>query len=421
MIMPGSRDMRLDNQAAVIRHERIQSISQQTVDVYEFWGDLVDLANGVSVYKNIFATFVNKQWCIRMPQRNPFLHRRSPYIFIRAQLLPHQIYGYGLLGQTIKLQAEMDRLLQVMIDKVHLSVPMAELDQSRMKNPEQFGGDHLKIAPGRTFNKKGGGEGNIITPINFSQPPNEWEIQLYNIVQNAMQMVAPTEMASGMQFSNQRKTKEEVQIRASGAQQNFNDAAQYVEATSLSPLVNMVYQLMIQFEDQYDDPALVEMFSDQPEQQELLMRLKGMSIEDRWRMLKLDTEFKVSGVTRDITRQQLLQRLQGFLQMISADQSLAMLVDKRWLLRTVLQIFDLPRDLVLSQADAIIQAQQQQMLQQLMQPPAQPGQEQGPGGQAQGAEGVPGVPGQMAMGQNAHNQMAAVGAMGRQAMATPMQ
>ena len=422
MVAPGSRDMRLDNQAAVIRHERIQSISQQTVDVYEFWGDLVDLANGVAVYKNVFATFVNKQWCVRMPQRNPFLHRKSPFIYLRAQLLPHQIYGYGLLGQTVKLQGELDRLLQVMIDKVHLSVPMAELDQSRMKNPEQFGGDHLKIAPGRTFNKKGAGDGNIITPIQFAQPPNEWEIQLYNIVQNAMQMVAPTEMASGMQMSNQRKTKEEVQIRASGAEQNFNDAAQYMEATSLSPMVNMVYALMIQFEDEYDDPELLEMFADQPEQQEQLLRLKGMSVADRWRILKLDTEFKVTGVTRDITRQQLLQRLQGFIQMIQADQSLAMLIDKRTLLRNLLQIFDLPRDMVLSQADAMLQAQQQQMIQQMMQPPTPPGQQQSPGGTPQpGQPGQPGIPGQQGAGSNPHNQMEMLAAMGRGAAQAPMQ
>jgi hypothetical protein len=407
-IVAGSRDTRLDQQAAIIRNEPQLNIGDQTVDVYEFWGDLVDPTNGVTLYQNIFATFVNKNFCVRMPERNPFFHRSNPFIFIRAKLLPHQIYGAGLLAQTMKLQAEMDRVLQLIIDKVHLSVPMVEADETAMRNPEQIMGDHPKVVPGKIWRKKGGPDRKIFTPVEGYLPPNEWELQAYQLLQTAFQMYAQNnEFASGQTLTTNRKTKEEVQARTSAAQQNFNDAAQYIEKTALTPLVNRIYQLTVQFVEDFDDPGLMDLLADNPEDQQAVQALSNMSAAERWNAMRLDTEFEVNGVTREVTRQNLLQRLQGFLQLIEADQSLAMLLDKRWELREILQGFEFGQEAVLPQADAMLQAQQTAMLQAIQNP--QP-QQTAPGGAPQ--QGQPGVPGQMA-GQNAHNSQQAVAAQAR--------
>ena len=412
MVMPGARDMRLDNQAAIIRNERIQNISTQLVDVYEFWGDLPDPTTGAIMYENVFFTIVNKQWLIRKPQRNPYLHMGDPYIWVRGKLLPHQIYGYGLLGQTMRLQGEIDRTLQMMIDRLHLCVPMYEVDTSMLANPEQVQGDHVRFTPGKIFKKKRGAQPGqtIFTATQTAEPMNPAELQIYQTLLQAFQMFANNnEWATGNPESTQRKTKEEVQARSSAAQENYNEAAQYIEQTALTPMVNMVYKLMIQFEDQYDDQELLDQFADQPEDQQALVSLASMTAEERWNAMKLDTEFEVNGVTRDITRQQRIQQIQTFMQMVGADPTLSQLVDKAWLLRELLQDLNLPRAMVLPNADAMIQAQQQQMIQQAGQPPQPEGQPGAPG-QAQQQS-----PGQLAAGQNQHNSRTAAGAASRQA------
>jgi hypothetical protein len=412
MCTAGARDQRLDTQAAIIRNEVYNAVGDQTVDVYEFWGDLVDPANGVTLYTNVFATFVNKQWCVRMPQRNPFYHRSNPYIFIRAKVLPHQLYGYGLLGQTVKLQAEMDRVLQAIIDKIHLSVSMLEADDTAMRNPEEIMGDHPRIVPGKIWRKKGGPDRQIFRRVEGFEPPNEWELQAYQLLQTAFQMFAQNnEFASGQTLTTNRKTKEEVQARTSAAQQNFNDAAQYIEKTALTPLVNRIYQLTMQFEEDFNDPGLMDLLSDSPEDQQAVSSLSNMSAAERWNAMRLDTEFEVNGVTREVTRQNLLSSLQSFLAMIQNDQSLAMLLDKRWELRQILQAFEFGQEAVLPEADAMLQAQQTAMLNQIQNP--QP-QGEAPGGAPQpGQEGVPGMPGQQMAGQNPHNGRQALAAQAR--------
>src|SRR6202035_5181957 len=98
------------------------------------------------------------------------------------------------------------------------------------------------------------------------------------LLMQAFQMFAQNnEWATGSPQTTQRKTKEEVQARSSAAQENYNEAAQYIEQTALTPLVNMVYKLMIQFEDQYDDQELLDQFADSPEDQAALTALASMS------------------------------------------------------------------------------------------------------------------------------------------------
>lgn len=397
MVQPGARDSRLDNQAAIIKRDRSLTTSQQQVDVYEFWGDLIDPNNGVTIFRNIIATFVNKQWCIRMPERNPLLFATSPFIEFKALMLPNQIYGYGLLAQAARLQFEMDRVLQAMVDKVHLSVSMLEMDPSALRKPEEAGGGKIKVVPGKVWIKKAG-DRKIFNRVEGFEPPNEWEIQLYQIIRGLFEeTTGVNEWVTGAQQSTVRKTKSEVELRANASQQSFNESAQYIESSALSPMVNLVYQLMLQFEDEYDDPELLSQFEDQPAQKQLLMSLPGMTLEERWNALRVTTEFKVDGVTRDITRQNVLQRLQSFLAMIQADPTLSGILDKSTLLRLLLQNFDLPNRLVLGQADAMIQSAEEQARQ--PQPLAE--------GQGGGAV-APAAPSGAAPFDNSHNRASAL-------------
>ncbi len=372
-IRPGARNRRLDQQASVIRREVPHSYDDMAIDIFEFWGDLYDPQNGVVIYPNVVATFADTQWCLRRPEENPFWHQNVPFIHFRPMLNPHQVYGYGFLMQGSSLQSELDRLLQVMIDKAHISMPMVEADTTALRNSEDLGGDHLKITPARIFQKKGV-DRNIFTPVDLGRNAqvNEWEVALFNKVMECFTMTTGVnEFVSGQQQTTNRKTKAEVEVRVSASQQNFNDVGQYVEEHALSPLVKMVYLLTLQFEQTLTSPRVMKMFADDPQKMQLITSINAMPLPQRWDTLDLDAAFRVTGITLQVTRQQRLDRLMNFLKALSADPQMAMVVDKRTLLRLLIQYFNLDNNLVLPQSDAILQAFEAGMLQQFFQIPQQ--------------------------------------------------
>ena len=148
----------------------------------------------------------------------------------------------------------------------------------------------------------------------------------------------------------------------------------------------MVYYLMVQFETEYDDENLLRMFPD-PMQQQLIASLKSMDAETRWKMLFLDAEFRVTGISLAITRNDRLQRLQGFLQAVIGNPLLAPWIDYSEVLRQTARLTDIPPQIILTPALAMIQAQQNAQIQQMMNPQPQPGQDGQP--QPQGGTGGP--------------------------------
>ena len=324
-------------------------------------------------------TFVDKQWLLRAPQANPFWHQRLPFIDFRAMLNPHQIYGYGFLMQGSALQEEIDRLAQLVADKVALSIPMVEADTAAARNSEDFGGGHLKIDPARIFQKKS--DRTIFTPIQVTTGPSPGDIQVLQEFQTFYEMcTSVNEWSTGTGESQTRKTKAEAEIKASASQSQFSDIAQYMEEHSLSPFIQMIWELTIQFETALGSPDLMDMLQDSPDALQALQGFAQMPPEERLAKMSLDAEFRVDGVTRSVTRQQRLDRMMNLIKFMAGDQTMSALLDKTAVLQEVLTDLQMPRTMVLSQADAILQQAMASTIQMLQQQIAGPPPGQAPRG-----------------------------------------
>lgn len=383
----GAIDPEREVQSALIRRDTPYLSQDSGVDVYEFWGDIHDPRNGAVLYRNVFATFVNKSKVIRKPQSNPYRHGLSPFIVFSPQLSPHQIYGFGLLGPGSMLQSALDKGWNVVADKQMFQVPMVVVYPSKLKDPNQLGSDRAKFVPGMMWEGKDP-EAPPFSPVEGFQPPSQEDfVYLDRIAAMYDQSTGVNEFATGTPQTDNRKTKEEVQFRSQATQQVFNDSATHIEETALSPLIKMIYYLMVQFESEYTDDNLLRQFG--TEQQQVIMGLKMMPPEQRWQYMYLDAEFRVTGVSLAITRQDRISRLANFKQMIGNDPMLNMLMDKPEELRTWLKNFDLSPNMVLPYADAVLQAMQQAQIGQIMGPlmqQGQPGQNQNNSQQAGAAD-----------------------------------
>lgn len=375
-VKPGNVDPERDAQNAIIKRDTPFLSEQRGVDVYEYWGDLYDPATGATLYKNIVATFVNKKTMIRRPQANPFRHGNAPFVVFHPTLAPHQLYGYGLLTSGSLIHDALNRGFNIIMDKMMLQVPTVQAYPSSLRNPSELGQDNEKFYPGKTWLGRDP-EKPIFVPVDGFQPPSQEDFAVVDKLTSFYdQSTGVNEFATGTPQTDNRKTKEEVQERVGATQQVFNDAAQQIEESGLSPMIQMMYYLMVQFEMDYADPNLLQMFGEQ--QQPIIQQLATLSPEQRWQAMYLDAEFRVTGVSLMITRNDRIQRMVNWKQMISADPAMNALVNRREEMRWWMRQFDIPQEFLLDPEMAAIQAEETMLLMQILGP--QMGAPQGDGG-----------------------------------------
>lgn len=364
----GGTDPQREVEQSIIRRDTPYLNTDIATDIYEFWGDMYDPSTGAVIFKNIFATFAQKKVMIRRPQGNPFRHGRLPFIIFTANLSPHQIYGFGLIEPASLIQDSLNRSWNIIVDKQLLTVPMIQTVPGALRNPEELMGDHPKIVPGKSWKLKDGERPAFVPVTGFEKPSQEDFLITDHLSAMIDQATGVNEFATGTPQTQNRKTKEEVQTRTQATVQVFNDTAQHIEESALSPLIKMIYYLMVQYETEYDDQNLLQMMGGEA-QQALIATLKMMPAEQRWRAMYLDAEFRVTGVSLAITREQRINRLVNFKQMISADPGMMMLINKSEEFHWWQKLFDLPDSLFLPFADALLQAEQQAQLAAVMGPP----------------------------------------------------
>jgi hypothetical protein len=393
--------------------------------VYEYWGDFIDPDTGVTLFKNIVATFAGEQGriCIRYPQRNPFLHGKVPIIFMESKLLPHQVYGYGLLKQGAKIENAINRHANVLGDKAMLQVPTLEYDASASKDPAMQS-SRPKFVPGKMWPRKPGPDKKIFYPVDGFKEITEFDLMWMDRLLNMYQTSSTVpEIATGQQLSNNRKTKGEVQIRMNAADETFDDAAVQMQEQGLGPMLELIYLTMVQYEDQYDDDDLTRMFGNDQQAQGFIAQLQGMTPAERWRELYLDTEIKATGITNAITRQRRLDELNDFMRVTLSDPLVGMFVNRGELLQEIVPLYQLPSRIILPNAEAQIQMMQMGQIQNAFNPQPPPGAPGAPPGQPPGTPGnaAPGAPAagpaaapgntpwsKQPQGRNAHNSLASM-------------
>lgn len=388
-VRPGSKDQERILEESVIRRD-LQTVNwaamDNGVDLYEFWGDFPDVTTGVTLYRNCVATFAWGTNTIRMPEANPLYHSKSPFVSIRPKLQPHQVYGYGLLQANARVHRAINRQANVMGDKSALQVPTLEYDPTMFKDPNDVH-PAPKFAPGKMFARKPGPpEKRLFYPVEGFQPISEWDVLLFDRLVMIYQMTSGvSEFVAGPPQSSTRRTKGEVLERVEASQQQFNEAAVHIEENAMGPLLEMVWDLMLQFETGWKEPSLLKMFGDSQEAQGFIQMFSVMSPAERWKEFHLDTEFRAVGISNRIAREKRLKSILDFAKVTQMNPILGMFVDQSSFLRELLKLYDLPLDLVLPQSKALIQAMQNAQLMQMLGPMMGGGAGQagaGPGGAA---------------------------------------
>jgi len=282
------------------------------VELFHYWGDIYN-ADGEVLMRNATFTMAGKDIVLRKPRANPFLHGKPPYVWGTPYIVPFSTYNRGLVEDIIGIAEMITELSNLIVDGAHFDAIRAfQVDVDSLYNEREVSEG---IYPGKTLRFKGTENPlgkQVVQPIEVGQVPASVLGVLEYLDKEYQISTAVTELISGAPSSKGARTATEITSKSAQAQEGLDDAARTVEETVINPLLEKVAQVMYQYHEDYQMPRLVEQF---PETAQVL---QSLSPEERYVAMVGGFQFKAKGISIMLDRAQSLEKIAGFLQMVSA-------------------------------------------------------------------------------------------------------
>lgn len=222
-----------------------QGISEHTktdkrVKVLEFWGSIIDKKKN-TVKKEQLRVIANEKYIIRS-QENPFDHRKSPYLPVIPIVYPHRgTWGVSLVEPVAKMQYAYNNIINLAVDNLNFSVnKMFEYQPSNLVNPRNA----TSVYPGKMFAKHGVGQ--AVMEVRTTGLGQDSFMALELLGREIEKGTAVTEFLMGT--AGKSKTATEAELKTAQAQGLFDTIARDIETNSLAPLIEMCFDLLIQFD-----------------------------------------------------------------------------------------------------------------------------------------------------------------------------
>jgi hypothetical protein len=213
--------------------------TNKRVKILEFWGTLIDKESN-EVTKNQLRVIANDKYIIRT-QSNPFDHQKAPYLPVTPIIYPHRgAWGVSLVEPVVKMQYAYNNIVNLGIDNLNFSVnKVFEYQPSNLVNPRSL----TQLYPGKLVAKHTPGQ--AVTEIRTSGIGQDSFLVLDLLQSEIQKGTAITEFLLGT--SGKSKTATEAELKTAQAQGLFDTIARDIETNSLSPLIEMSFELLVQF------------------------------------------------------------------------------------------------------------------------------------------------------------------------------
>lgn len=359
---------------------------RRKVHLYTYWGPLFDDA-GRKTYDHAMLIMANKQYILnRSKVDNPFWHRLPPIIEFSPVKMLFRKEGQPLVQDAMSLQVALNDMIQMTLDgMLYKLAKMLEVDPDRLRDPEQL----RVIKPGEPILKFGDQPALREVQISDAAPSAFKEIEVFRRgIQNTTYV---TDFISGGPSMRPGTTATEVATKSSESNSMFEDIASIIESDLIVKSIEMQNALILQYWDDFSDPALQE-----------LVKRYGLPLNEPSREAKLifmrpNVRVSVSGISGYFRKMENLKKYVDFLGTVGKIQPMQIRLEMRELLDRIVRAMDfedpakllIPKDL----DDRIKQLELMGIIQRLM-PPMPPGMmPPGAGGPPLGLPAPGGAPG----------------------------
>ena len=237
-ITEDARDSERDYGERIRRGISEHNKTDKRIRLDEYWGDIVE--KGKVTKKNQIVVIANERQLIRQ-QDNPFIHKKAPYVLTTPLVYPHRgVWGVSLAAPVIRLQYAYNNIINLYIDNLNYSVnKIFEYQPTNLLNPKGL----TYIYPGKMIAKHTAQP--AIAEVRTQQVGNDSLLGLQLINNEIENGTAVTEYVKGS--SGKTQTKAEVEIKTAQAEGMFDTIARDIETNSLQPLIEMCFELLVQF------------------------------------------------------------------------------------------------------------------------------------------------------------------------------
>ena len=300
-IVEDNRDVETNFKQRARRGISEHNKTDKRVKLDEYWGDVVE--KGKILKKNQVVVVANDRVIIRQ-QNNPFVHGKEPYIYTTPIVYPHRgVWGVSLAAPVINLQYAYNNIMNLYVDNLNFSVnKVYEYQPTNLLNPKGL----TYVYPGKMVAKHTSAP--ALAEVKTSGVGQDALLALQVIQSEIEKGTAVTEYLKGT--SGKTQTKAEVEIKTAQAEGMFDTIARSIESTSLSPLIEMCFELLIQYGD--------------------------MPPELRGRY-----KFRVGGLTLLLLRQEQISRVQNVMGLALQSKTISQMTDIGALYQKYLNYMDL--------------------------------------------------------------------------------
>lgn len=296
----------------------------------EYYGPLVWDGKIIEEYAHVVMA---NDSTILLIQRNPFLHRKAPYVAFSPLNLPFRTEGVGLVEMVRHIDKALSQLANLSVDTlVFRLLPLFEVAPDTLENPEDL---ETGMVPGKILRKNLAHVGTpAIRPVEF-QDVSQGAVNTWAALERSHQEGALiSDIAEGQPRWRGQQTATESQLLSQQSESFMGGMAADIEKDALEPMVTMAMDLLFQFIDTSNDPRVASILGVGAQV------LKGMSREDILEMIAGDYSVKVSGITGQIMKSEMLQNLVQFMNLIGQNpQAWLPYINEDALLRRVLEAF----------------------------------------------------------------------------------
>lgn len=213
--------------------------TDKRVEIWEFWGTITDKEKN-TVKKNRLRVIANGKYIIRS-QTNPFDHQKLPNLTVTPIIYPHRgAWGVSLVEPVVKMQYAYNNIINLAIDNLNFSVnKVFEYQPSNLVNPKSL----TRLYPGKLVAKHTPAA--AVAEVRTTGLSQDSFMAMELLQREIEKGTAITEFLMGT--AGKSKTATEAELKTAQAQGLFDTIARDIETNSLAPLIEMSFELLIQF------------------------------------------------------------------------------------------------------------------------------------------------------------------------------
>jgi hypothetical protein len=330
------------------------------VKLTEYFGPLVWDGEIIEEYAHVV---LGNDSTVLLMQKNPFLTRQPPYVAFSPLNLPFRTEGVGIVEMVRTIDQALSQLANLSMDTlVFKLMPLFEVAVDSLENPEDI---ETGVTPGKILRKNLASAGmEAIRPVQFNDV-SQGAVQTWSSLDRSHQEGSLiSDIAEGLPRNRGQQTATETQILSQQSESFMGGIAADIENEALEPMVKMCMDLIFQFIDTANDPRVASILGVGAE------TLRGMSREDILELIAGDYKVKVTGITGQIMKSEMLQNLVQFMNLLGQNpQAWLPYINEDALLRRLLEAFrphihdieDIVADPATAQAKRLAMLDQEQM------------------------------------------------------------